>query len=237
MTGAIGVDFEAGEFAPPPMNQLDAVQILLEGHAAKAYVLPGAVLKADAGYRALMAAMQANNATRTGTYPAGWEGAEVGRLVARYLREATTSGALPKVDIGAMLATMRSEAAGLVDEYKVLSEAADKAEPYPANAVRSLSGTIHAALDAALAELLAKARPHSGAIALVKGEVAAVRVDRAGFDALDDLTPRLLALEAARDALAALGAGWSGLDGAPAVREPVLRLAVMATTPAEPSPD
>jgi len=228
MSTGIGVDFEANAPAPPPMTPAAAVNALLAGQADGHYPLPPAVLAADAGYRGLVAAEQANHALRIDKYPAGWEGAEVGRLVALYLAESTSTGALPKVAIGAHLAEMRAESSRLVDDADVISKAAEKAEGYAANAARWRSGEIHKNLTTALAELLTKARPHSKAIAAVKSEVAAVRVDRASFDVLEALAPRLLALEAAGAALAALGAPWPALADLPAGGPDVLRLARLA---------
>jgi hypothetical protein len=229
-TGAItdSVVYATREQVAPTMSQESALELLLTGHEAGAFKLPDGLLKADGGHRALVAAVAANYAERSNRFPSGWMGAEASRLVAEYLRLATTTGALPKLDAGAKLAAMKAEADRLEDDSRIYAEAAEKAQAYPIYAVRGSAGAIHKALDAALAEILKDAKPYSAAVSRVTSEVSAVRVDRAGYDILDGLVERLGHIEEAGQAMAALGVPWAGADRVAGDGPAVIRLAVAA---------
>jgi hypothetical protein len=230
-TGAITEEFAYAVHEPArTMSRDEAAAVLLAGAAAGAYRLPPALTKAAAGAAALEAEQTRLALALAAGFMAGWEGDRVARLTAALLRDAVTSGTLPALDIG-QIGTLRAEEARLRDELRVFENAAGKALEYPGNIAAGAGEAIAAMLGEALAELLTVARPHAGKIAkLASGasELAAHRTDGPGYDALEKLTDRLAAIEAAAQSLAALGKPWAGApahDGG----SPVLRLARLAT--------
>jgi hypothetical protein len=227
-TGAITDAIVTREPAPPTMTEEDAVAAILEGHRARAYSLPAPVLAAAEGAAAVVARAFAVHAELSAAETALAEGA--GRLVATIVRESATSGTLSKTDPGAEMVRLEAAVTRIRHESAVYFVASERIEAYPATIARSIAGDVHAALDAGLGALLASAGIHSeriGALEAGSDNLRAHRADPAGFDALEALTPRLAALELARQAMARLQRPWEALpadDGAP----PVIRLARMA---------
>lgn len=236
-TGAITDAIVTREPAPPPMSEDEAIAAILEGHRAKAYQLPAPLIAAAEGAAAVVARATAVHNETNAAAAALSEG--TGRLVADLVRQAATSGAIPKkLDPGAAMIELETALVRLRYEDGVYQSAAEKIETYPSTIARAIAGDVHAALDAALGELLAAARPHSAKIAalevVVGADLAAYRADPEGYAALEALTGRLAAIEAAGGALARLGRAWAGLagaDGSPAVLR-LARLAAAASTPA-----
>jgi hypothetical protein len=216
--------------APPTMTEEDAVAAILAGHRAAAYSLPAPLLNAAEGAAAVVARAAALHKGLSEADTALGEGR--GRLVAEIVRQAATTGAIPKLDTGAEMVKLEAAVTRIRHEDAVYQVAAAKVETYPGIIAKSISGEVHSALDAGLRELLTAARPHAAKVAAVDPDagdplVAAFRADPAGYDALEALTGRLAALEAARDALARLQRPWEALpadDGTP----DILRLARMA---------
>lgn len=231
-TGAITDGYANREPAPPSMSEEEAVAAILAGHRSGAYVLPPPLIAAAEGAAAVAARATGLHAELTAATAALGEG--TGRLVAEIVRKAATSGAIPKLDAGAAMVTLDAAVVRLRFEDTVYQNAAEKIAGYPTTIARSLAGDVQSALDAGLAELLTAARPHAGRIAALEpgaGNLAAYRAHPAGFDALEALTPRLAAIEAAGAALARLGRPWEGRPAAdpdPAV----LRLARLAAAAA-----
>jgi hypothetical protein len=230
-TGAITADVAYREPVAPTMSEEEAVAAILEGHRAGAYALPPPLIAAAEGATALTARAAAVHLELNAAAAALSAGP--GRLVAEIVRESATSGAVAKTDIAAEMARLEAAMARLRHEDGVLQVAAEKVSSYPSTIIRSNAAAVASALDAALGELIAGARPHSAKIATVDPDaanplVAAIRLDPKGYDLLDGSVPRFRALEAAEAALSRLGGHWAGLDTAPAVAEPVLRLAIMA---------
>jgi hypothetical protein len=231
---AITVDFESGPFAAPPMSEVDAIAALVAGHEARAYKLPDPILKAARGAAALVARANdvhlALNATNAAVVTRSQQ------LISQFRDQTIRDGKLPAIDAGAEMALLRAELARLTDEDLILGNATEKAIAFPPVIARAQAAATFAALDAALGEILAQARPHSKAIGRLNAnarDLAAHRVDAAGFDRLDALTGRLLALDTAAAALQALGRPWPGapVDGGDSS---VVRLARLATgTPSE----
>jgi hypothetical protein len=230
-TGAITVGFEEAPFATPPLSEEAAVLALLEGHRTRAYVLPQPLIAAAEGASAVAARATAVHLELNRAAAALDAGPA--RLVAEIVRAAATSGSLPAVDAGAEMIRLEDARRRLGHEDAVLAVATEKIATYPVTIARASAGAIADALDGALGKLLAAARPSSATIAALGADADNLRAHRAdpkGFDALERLSPRLGALEAARDALARLGVPWTALppdDGTPAV----LRLARLAAEP------
>jgi hypothetical protein len=214
-----------------PVSPEEATATLLEGHRAGFYGLPEPLLKAASGAAALVAASLESDRLRRVRFPVGWEASARSNLAVRFRETALKTGSLPSIDAGAELAKMRADEAQLADESAIYEAAARAAASVPAWHARTTAEEIAGMLDAALGEMLTAARPHSAKIAKLAADadaLAALRADPMGYDALERLVPRMEAIEAAGQALAALGRPW---EGAPAddAGSPVLRLAIMAT--------
>jgi hypothetical protein len=231
-TGAITDAYVTREPAPPTMSEAEAIAAILAGHKAKVYELPKPLRNAAEAATAVSARAFAVHAELAAAEAALSSGA--GRLVAEIVHLAASAGALPKLDAGAEMLHLEGEVTRLRHESSIFFVASEKIESYPVTILRSIAADVHTALDAALAELLQAAGPHSGLIAAVDPEAAdplvkAYKADPKGYEELEGLTGRLLTLEAAGQAMARLGRPWEAVppdDGAP----PVLRLATMAAT-------
>jgi hypothetical protein len=230
---AITVDFGSG---PPVVviSEDEALDLLVSGDADGAYKLPDGVLRAVTGRAALReragqvhAALNAASETLDGA---------ADRLALRLALAVTSAGAIPKgSEPGAAILALEADLARLKHEDRIFAGAVDKSEGFPVTITRQNGAAVGAALDDGLTALLAAAWPHAAKVAALEDgadNLRAVRVDSAGFDALERLAPRLLALETAGQAMARLGAPWQGPadDGAaPAIR--LARLARLAETP------
>jgi hypothetical protein len=213
-----------------------ATETLLEGQKAGFYGLPAGLLRAASGAAALQTAAFLADSQRRERFSLGWEASARSNLAVRFREAALKTGSLPSIDAGAELAALRLDEARLADESAIYATAAAAAELVPSWHARNKAEEIGTMLDAALRETIAAARPHSARISKLGPDadaLAALRADPVGYDALERLVPRLEAIEAAGQALAALGKPWEGApadDGDSAV----IRLARLATeTPSE----